>query len=532
MDYKIKFEYKGIGKQATQARQKAIQAQKTAEKKPSGGSSISQNKELVSAINKLVESNKRLEAAVRRSAGMGGGRSGSPALGGGETGGGGIGSVGVAAGIAGIPLALAGFAIAKGQQVANANIALRSQQLGTAGMGGFRQGGGLFGATDTGAGMSAYGRARGESARNLKDTSILDRSRDLSTVYGMSLSESGALAGTFERAGGDLGKATAFARGAGIDADMPILLQGMSGMMEEAIKTGLDASEMSKTMGKQLSLLARSTPGKSAEAALGIARSFKGVQQQVAGGQFGSYEGMLAARASRGALMEDIKGEGGIDALVASGAISESQAEKLKGADAGSWESIQKAIGPEAAFQLIQRKSASMGEVGLEAATMKEHQQRFGTSVEGRQQAYARYRGMGGSLSQVQFDASWDRSLQPDTGDTTTEAAGRRAIQADVGDVTKSGAGIGASRGVMREELLLSSTANAIAQASVGIEKELIRITKSLLPAPENIGKFVTSVGEATDSIKSAGEKAAKAWEWYQSMPLSVRIGKAIFQQD
>ena len=79
MDYKIKFEYKGIGKQATQARQKAIQAQKTAEKKPSGGSSISQNKELVSAINKLVESNKRLEAAVRRSAGMGGGRSGSPA---------------------------------------------------------------------------------------------------------------------------------------------------------------------------------------------------------------------------------------------------------------------------------------------------------------------------------------------------------------------------------------------------------------------------------------------------------------------
>jgi hypothetical protein len=68
MDYKIKLEYKGPGKQAggsaASARKQAIQAsQKAAEKKPgSGGPEV--NKDLINSIKKLIESNKSLEKNI------------------------------------------------------------------------------------------------------------------------------------------------------------------------------------------------------------------------------------------------------------------------------------------------------------------------------------------------------------------------------------------------------------------------------------------------------------------------------------
>jgi hypothetical protein len=71
MDYKINFEYKGIGKQASGMRQKAIQAQKTAEKQGSATAPTS-NKELISTLHKLIESNKNLASAIK-SGGSGGG---------------------------------------------------------------------------------------------------------------------------------------------------------------------------------------------------------------------------------------------------------------------------------------------------------------------------------------------------------------------------------------------------------------------------------------------------------------------------
>ena len=127
MDYKIKFEYKGIGKQAAGIRQKVLQSQKSATTKAgttanTGRETISSLKTLNSSILKLITSNKELA----RSIGGGGGRrpptsgDGDPASRRGFGGSAGFGRI--------FGMAAIGFAIQKINQIGNAYIQRTSQQ--------------------------------------------------------------------------------------------------------------------------------------------------------------------------------------------------------------------------------------------------------------------------------------------------------------------------------------------------------------------------------------------------------------------
>jgi hypothetical protein len=322
VDYKIKLEYSGIGKEAAAARRKVIQAQKVAEKKgvtPKAG--IDTNKQLISSTQKLINSNQSLEKALKtpgakrpapserigiprvkpdikkavpfqkaaekkeipQAEGLSRGNrlitalqeltlsvknlnknmrvppgGGGPGIGAAATGraagtmagmaarGPNIGGIGASLPIVGAGIAALGFTIQKINQIGNAYIELSGQQLRSVGMGGFRRGQGIFGATEMGAGMAGFARGTGEFAANVDPMEA--RIRDplaIATRYGLPAEQTLRQAGVFRRAGGRIERAAGEAAAGGrIQADMPVLLTGMSSILEDAMRSAIDTSEM------------------------------------------------------------------------------------------------------------------------------------------------------------------------------------------------------------------------------------------------------------------------------------------------
>jgi hypothetical protein len=535
-DYKIKLEYKGMGKQAGQARQRAVQASQKALDPKIKGSAPAVNKDLISAIQKLTDSNKALEKAVRemsRKSGGGGGGAGGIARGAASGAGdsaAGFGRMGASIPVLGAAIAAVGFSMQKINQVGNAYIDLAGQQLKSTGMGGFRRGRGVYASAEMGAGMAAYSRSTGKSAAGVNiDSSSMKQARDIGALYGMSAEEVMGQSGTFQRAGGDIGRTSSFAAGRGIESEMPILLQGMSGMFEEAIRSGLDSSEMAKDLGKGLTDLAMETPAKSVNAAMAMVQSFRGVQAGVAGGKLGSMEAMYTAQASRDVLMRKLQDPEEVAKLQQSGYIDEEQAAKISKLGPGArYSDLTSAIGMSGAQTLMRKTADETSSPELMKESMKLIQKQYGTGTAAFQKFSQVAAQQGFSQTQPQLLANWKvaagQELTPEER-ALVEKKGAASIEAGAKGVEGSAAGIATEKKIRREGFTLEYGAK-FAESTIKMEVAMLKMAEKAMPAVERAvdgfgGAITTLTGLVDDlnkKIQSSkgkdGKMSIKKWFW------------------
>lgn len=492
MDYKISFEYKGIGKQASQARQKAIQAQKSAEKKAgtqAGGSqSLSINREFINSINKLIDSNKRLEAAVRRSAGIGGGGGKPGGGGGGESGSGAaIGRAGASLVGVGVLTGIAGFAIQKVQQVANAYIELTGRQSRSVGMGGFQSGRGMYLSADMGAGMAEYAKRSGEFAHGVNvDSKEVSRAIGIGGAYGLSAEEALGAAGSFSRAKADYGKAAAYGRGSGIESEMPAFLQALSGELEDAFTRGIDASEMAKTFDKNLADITAMTPSKSVQAAMGMIKSTQASQQRSAKGQVGGYEDYFTREGSKNIMSDFLKDPNSVKKLVQQGIITEEEAGKIAGKDMAG---IERTLGAGAAATL---RRVIIGQADTSEVALSKYGavgEEYGYTPEGKRQAFLTAQDQGWSGSNEEFftmyqlaEKKYKLGKNVSAEDIKKSQAGEKLISEDISRVNESPVAIGIQREQGREDMILAY-GESFARTSMEMEEQMLSLARTTLPA-------------------------------------------------
>jgi len=532
-DYRIKFEYKGIGKQASSVRQKVLQAQKGARKDVSSTSKdnqvIGSIKSLNTTLQKLIASNKSLETAIKRTS-MGGGTSGRMPGGGGMpgSGGAGIGRIGGAIPLVGAAVAALGFTIQKVNQIGNAYIEKTSQQIGNVGVAGFRKGQGVYEAAQVGAGMKAYAMKSGKFSKGVRPNQA---ALDIGAMYGLSAQETLGMAGTYKRAGADYGTVAAQAAGRGLQSDVPTLLTGIGGLLEEAVRLGINTSDMSKDIGKEITALTLKTSGKSAEAALNIIKSFSGVKTQVGRGKIGSYEGLMTTRATQDILTERLTGENRanyLDRLAEEGMISSAQKEKLMNLKKGAGiEDIQKAVGGSATFALTKKVAREEGPARLLRRSMQQMQKTFGTSPEAMQRAMNVYSQQGGTLTEDQFMAAWKGAREGEPTDVTQK--GQAAIRKGAREVETSKAGLSVQRRIQRENLIFQYGAS-FAKASLEMEKAMIKLAKDAVPtavtAIEGLSKVVKNLTTSEEQAMANYKKMTGATHRTGNVGLDVILNK------
>lgn len=513
-DYKIKFEYKGLGKQAGGIRQKVLQSQKGAKREvPSSGSRdtqvIGSMKALNTTLLKLVASNKSLENAVKKSTGFGGGGGPGRRLpGGGGSGGAEIGRIGGTLPLVGAAIAALGFSVQKINQIGNAYIEKAGQQVGNVGVAGFKRGAGVYNAAQMGAGMKAYAMKSGQFANKKRPSRS---ALNIGAAYGMSSQETLGTAGTFARAGADYGTVAAQAAGRGIQTDVPSLLTGIGGLLEEAIRAGINTSDMSKDIGKEMTALTLKTSGKSAEAALNIVKSFSGVTTQVGKGKIGNLEGLITTQATQNMLVENLTGKNKasyLDRLSEEGMISDSQRQKLSGlkADTGI-EGVQKAIGVASTFALTKKTARETDKAKMLRKTMTIRKGMFGRSPEAMHRAMNLYSTQGGALTEDQFLAAWKTESEGEPIDVSKQ--GKRLIGKRAKDVEISNAGIAVKRQVKRENLVFKYGAS-FAKASLAMEEAMIKIANKAAPTAASA---IEGLAVKIKSLSAAIEKAQISYD-------------------
>ena len=518
MDYKIKFEYKGMGQKASGIRQKVIQQQKKDGGGDTGGSGGSREfssslKSLNSSILKLIASNKELAKSM-----SGGGIGGSSRGGGSSSGGGsaGFGKVGSSIPLIGATIALAGFAVQKINQIGNAYMALAGQQKGSVGSGGFRAGQGMYLSGEMGAGMKSYASATGKFEHKSK---VNKTALKIGGIFGQSASEALGQAGTFKRAGGNYAQTASMGMGSGLETQLPIMLSGMAGMMEDSIKAGVDASSMSKSLGKNLIMLTKATGTNSVDAAMGMLKSFSGVKDQLGKGKFGSLEGLYGAEANRKSLMEKMNGAGGEKyraGLVKKGVISQSQSDAYgnMGKNA-TFQDLQAAGGSGAAHYLEKRNAREMGPGELTRRMFKKIRSQYGDTPEGMQRASNIFTSMGMPGGDVSFEGFWKASKMKPPGKEVSKK-GAKEIETRIKGVTNSPAGGGTKQQQMREGLTLS-IGGGFAKTSFALEKSMIGIITTMNKEggiTKTMNLAATSAEGLAKKFKALGGTVDAAYTW------------------
>jgi hypothetical protein len=491
-DYNIKFEYKGMGKQASSIRQKVLQSQKQRAKKPGASESgaretITNLRNLNSSILKLIASNKELSRTIKAGGGgAGGGGGGTGGLPGGSAG---FGRMGGALPIIGAGVAFVGFAIQKINQVGNAYIQKAGQQIGNVGIsGGLTTRSGVYTGTEMGAGKKAYGMATGKFLN--KGTSIPNTALDIGAAYGLSAPDVLRTAGQFKRTGADYQQAAFTGAGAGIETDLPMLLTGMAGILTDAMREGINTSDMSKDMARELSVLTMKMPGQSVEAALGIIKGFSGVKKQVARGEVTSTQSLYTAKAGQQIMMENISGAKGISGILKlqkEGFINEEEANKLLiGLPEGStFDDVEKLI-PGLAHPLLRKTIAETSPTKLATRTLDVAQKRFGKTAAEKRRFYDFALGTKWNLTQSQLE-NYNRTgvLPEDVIEKGKKQIEKRA------DIPKGMEVVKQRR--MREDLLMTH-GKKFAIKALKMEEAMINIADGAIPYVE---KGMNLAGEA-----------------------------------
>jgi len=565
MDYNIKFEYKGVGKNVSGMRQKALKSQKGMPKKTgiseSGGNqTISSIKSLADNISKLIKSNNDVVGALKtgtkdftklkdkkipsktfepvkdiqkRRVGFTNGKerqtisslkrltssitkliksnknvigafkSGAKTIAKAVTSGArGVKRMTGAGGAGG--LIAVGFIIQKIKQISDAYLDKVSQQLQNVGIAGFRRARGIYTSAQVGAGMRAYGMETGKFIG--KKTRPPESALRVGAIFGLSAEETLKTAGQFRRAGAGYQQAVYAGAGMGIQAEVPTLLTGMAGIFTDAVREGINTSDMSKDMAQEISAIAIQTPAKSVDAALNIVKSFQGVQKQIVGGKMGTAQALFTTRASQQMLMEKLTGERGpsyLKKLEDQGFVSPEQIKRLRklGPEAGFEDLLQAA--PSAAFPLLRKFTAETSPVALQKRTMRLVKKSFGDTAEGKQRFYDFATSQGWAESQSQLETLMRAGEAPQLP-VKAEKRGKEIITRKAKDVERSAAGLAVKRIQQREALILKY-GNSFAKSSLKMEEAMLNIADEAAPlmvgAIKGMGMAVQELTGFLDAI-------------------------------
>lgn len=271
---------------------------------------------LVKEQQKLTSEIRNLSAVMRATRGGGGG-GGTPRPGGGGLGGsigGGVGTIGAGLGFGiGAVLGIVGYAVKKVMDIGEAYIAKASQQVTTEGVGGFQGGMGPWLAAESG---QFYKAARMQGGRFGEKVINEKAIGNFAHLFGLGGQEMGQMIGTFGRSqgpprtvngkvvgglgGGEeaFSRAVLTARKGGIETDLLPMMQGITSALEDAVKEGVNASNLATDMAKELATAQNlKSPPIGVKALMATQQSIMGLQGQVAGGQFGTPAGFTMFRA-------------------------------------------------------------------------------------------------------------------------------------------------------------------------------------------------------------------------------------------
>jgi hypothetical protein len=528
MDYNINFKYKSGGGTLSSgvtniagARQKAIKASEKINAISSTKTDNSINKipssniKLSTNILKLNQSITMLNATIKNSPIGGRGGGGMPSGGGGGGGGGGgsgrdtsagFGGMGASIPIAGAAIALTGFIIQKVNQIGNAYIEKTSQQAKSVGVGGFRYGEGMYNAAEMGAGMKAFGMSSGKFAP-AKFVKPNEAAVKMGNIFGLSAEEALGQAGTFKRTGASIEKALYTGAGAGLETELPKLIQAMSSTLEEAVKNGVNTSDLAKDLGDDLTALTMATTTKSVEAAMKISRAGDVSKTKTEQGQIQNIEDLFLWKGAQEELLKSLneitvnpltgksKREETLAYMQDRGFVNAEQKSALERTEKITEKDIRKVGGEELLNIATEDKISSMS--GAKAARIIAGEYKKGGMSQNQAVMVSQaIGGMGKSLIPA--------TLAEDIDLSETRKKGEEIITRKSAEVTGGISGIGVGFERTKENDILTY-GYEFAQATVEMDKAMRTLAKE-------------GIGMATSGIKTMGDMAMAAADGIKSM--------------
>lgn len=511
MDYNINFKYQSGGKTggalgvAGINRQKAIQASKgaTGTLKPDDASRklIDSNVKLTNSILKLTQVVSKLSSPGGGGGGSGSGHPGRNTF---------MGSfAGSAMGTSvGSVTDIVGWTVQKINQIGNSYIEKTSQQAKSVGVGGFRRGMGMYDAAEMGAGMKAYGMASGkfaderhwtgkyekddkgrfvrdEKGNKIKKTAFNVQANEdaiqMGNIYGLSAEQTLGQAGTFKRTGANYSNAVNMGAGVGLESELPAFISALSSTLEEAVKSGLDTSEMRKDMSSSLLSMVKATPGGSVEGAMRIARSGAVTKASGASGQVTDVKGILGWKYGQQKAIESIN----------------RPADKKTGTPSGLQELLEEGIIDYNQYKSLSQKRGSLTEADLykggvnfsfltQKAIEKSSDQDLAQGIY--KGGLNTFKGMDtGVMSQIMGYLPSENAVlhgavtDPVIENKKTIAKGKSKLGKKSAAVTGSVAGYGVELNRMKENTLLNE-GKPFAEAAIAMEKVLLKLATNAAP--------------------------------------------------
>ena len=492
-EHKIKFEYKDAGKASSGIRQKLAASQRKAAGSPGGGG-LNSNfiKTLNTSFQNLTKSNEKLIAALNKSAVNPKSPGSSIPRGGG--GGAGFGGIGASIPIAGAAIALTGFVVKKMQQITEAYIGKIMEQKGSMGLGGFQAGAkGVYLGAERSAGRKAYATSAGKFGA----PGMSRAEQQVGGVYGLSAAEVRGQAGLFQRTGQDFGKTAYQALGAGVSTELPALMTGIAAELEDAVRKGVNTSELSSDFGKNIARLAMRTESKSVAAALDIVKSYKSVKEGVGKGGIAGIEALYSRQASQEILNERLQDPKVLERLYQNKDISEKQYQTLQGFKGKPGE-LQTKIGTGSAEYLTRKMSREVDPVELLQKQYEKIKTKRGTGVEAYHEFSNFAQSQNFSITPDQIKTQWFPGLMEKPGG---EKRGKNIL-------TEQSKNLGALSGAVtlagaKEKLTTSGLSSGIAQKTIGVETAMLKMIS------EFSGKAAAGISEIPKILSSIEKKLA-----------------------
>ena len=419
----------GLDREIAKTRDKAVKESKKEENKgaftkDTAKKLVDSNVKLTSTLTKLIQSNAQLLKALERAAGIHGGGGGTPAPGPGP----GIGPkdetqkkvfkgtmYGTAVGNAlsrapGTIGDTISFALQKIHQIGTAYMEETGKQKRSSGVGGFRYGESHFYGEELSSGMKSFGEATGEfqsrarhhekgeyhytnadkkivnwdkAGYHMVNSDINQSALKMGNIFGLGTEEPLHQAGVFKRSGNEANfqKSMNIGAGHGIESELPIFISAISDSLEEAMKNGIDASEMNNKMGEQLAVLTKYS-NNNVESALRTARAFSGTKEGMAKGQVTDLKGLLAWKNVQKSVLDEMNDETDVldekgqktgktkrdvyfEKRVAAGDLQEDEAAQLKAKKNITIQDIDRISGGKGVAWLTQQRAQEMTDMDV-----------------------------------------------------------------------------------------------------------------------------------------------------------------------
>jgi hypothetical protein len=280
--------------------------------------------------------------------------------------------------------------------------------------------------------------------------------------------------------------------GIGLESEMPALMSALSGTLEDAIKSGLDTSDMRKDLSGTLLSLVKATPGGSVEGAMTIARSGASTKKSGAAGQVSDIKGLLGWKLGQQKALESINTKEGQEALIKEGLLNTSQKTALEKIGYGNITEKDLYKNKINVSFLTKRSIEKMADTDYATGVYREGLKQFKGLDIG---TIANTLGYTGSESAALYGAV----TNPITYNTQIDKKGRAKIKGKSGKVTSSVAGLGIAKKGMYEDLTLNEGA-PFAEKTMELNKIFTTMAKTAAPG----------VVSAMNKVWAEAEKAAK----------------------